>query len=100
VILETVYTAAFGEEAVDKMSAHAQRLIDELPLQHPIACVLFDAFGGEIARFVLGIADEGEVNCDTVEASMRSQTGASLRLVDAAGVEVEVLLLIGAKSLQ
>ncbi len=96
-VIEAVFVEHFGEAAVDAMAGTGQRLIDELGLVHPIVTVLYDSAGREMARFRLGTSDPTEESCDGIEAEMRSQNGASLRIVDANGVEAEVLLVIGSE---
>ena len=99
-MIETVFSERLDDDALVRMCACGNRLIDEIPLQRPISCVLFDGQGAELARFPLDADDPTQTNCDAIEAEMRSQTGASLCLTDAKGVVVEVLLVIGTQILQ
>ena len=92
--IDSIFVAQFGEDAIDAMAARADKMIDDLGMEFPIAVVLFDALGGELARFVLGRPDPTEASCNAIEAEMRSQAGASLKMVDANGVDAEVILVI------
>lgn len=92
-MIETIFAAELDVDAIDGMSARGNRLIAELGMQQPIACALFDADGGELARFVLGSEHPTE-GCNEMEAQFRSRSGASLRLVDVNGITAEVLLII------
>jgi len=94
-IVDTIFARQFDEDAIDALSARGNQLIDELAMTRPILCTLFDGQGEELARFVLGSADPTDANCDCIEAELRSQSGASLRMIDANGVACEVLLIVG-----
>jgi hypothetical protein len=95
-IIETVFASEFGDDAVERMTAAGNGLIDSVPLERPILCTLYDACGEELCRFSLGLPDPTDAACDDpVEAELRSQNGASLRMVDRNGTTAEVLLVIG-----
>jgi hypothetical protein len=92
---QVVYANTFDCDAVDLMSHTADALVDSIPLRYPIDCTLRDSIGGRVGRFFLGTDDPGEFDCTMEQATLRSQDGASLHLVDADGQVVEVLLVIG-----
>ncbi len=94
-MLQVVRAKQFDCDAVDAMSHAADELIEKLPLRQPIECTLRDGVGGRVGRFFLGTDDPGEFDCTMQQATLRSQAGASLHLVDADGQVVEVLLVIG-----
>lgn len=99
-ILETIFAPQFGEHAIDEMCARGDLLIEAIPLERPIRCTLFDSQGGQLARFTLGSEDPTERECGEIEAALRSQAGASLRMVDANGHMAEVLLIVCAEIVQ
>jgi hypothetical protein len=95
-MLKVVRAPLFDVDAVDAMSHAADELIGKLPLRQPIECTLRDSVGGRVGRFFLGTDDPGEFDCTMQQATLRSQAGASLQLVDADGQVVEILLVVGA----
>jgi hypothetical protein len=100
-IIQTVLAPKLTAAAIDAMSACGDTLIDELQMCDPIQCWLLDQDGKEIGSFRLGDeAGEGLASCDSIEARLRSQMGASLKLRDARGAEAQVLLIIAAGRLQ
>jgi hypothetical protein len=99
-VVKTILAQQLDTEAIDTMSEAGEQLIEELGMQHPIQCRLFDQSGAEIAHFVGDSAHPTERSCDELQARLRSETGASLKLVDRNGVEAEVLLVIVSGPLQ
>jgi hypothetical protein len=93
IVTEIIYAEKWDETCINRLGERADRIIKEHHMREPILGVLFDGSGRELARWH---GDSREACCDEFEAEARSQSGASLKLVDANGNEAEVVLIVGA----
>jgi hypothetical protein len=97
-ITDLIQASFLSAQTVRELGTRGDRLIEELQMQYPIDCFLYDSRGCRLASFKLGDPEPAENFCDEAEARRRCSAGATLTLTDSLGRTAEVVLQVAASA--